>query len=50
LAKLKPVASLPTSEFPLEIPRSQSRNIQYTTTLPKIAETTQILEKGRLKQ
>jgi hypothetical protein len=24
---------LQTSEFPLEIPRSQKRNIQYTTTL-----------------
>jgi hypothetical protein len=33
LAKLKLVASLQTSEFPLEIPRSQKRNIQYTTTL-----------------
>ncbi|PQB07269.1 hypothetical protein BST83_08950 [Polaribacter filamentus] len=33
MAKLKLVASLQTTEFPLEIPRSQSRNIQYTTTL-----------------
>jgi hypothetical protein len=33
LAKIKLVASLQTSEFPLEIPRSQKRNIQYTTTL-----------------
>jgi hypothetical protein len=36
LAKLKLVASLQTSEFPLEIPRSQNRNIQYTTTLCSI--------------
>jgi hypothetical protein len=36
LAKLKLVASLQTTEFPLEIPRSQSRNIQYTTTLAVI--------------
>tara|TARA_B110001452_G_scaffold260820_1_gene258780 strand:+ start:931 stop:1062 length:132 start_codon:yes stop_codon:yes gene_type:complete len=36
LAKLKLVAFLQTSEFPLEIPRSQNRNFQYTTTLPTI--------------
>ena len=39
LAKLKLVASLQTSEFPLEIPRSQKRNIQYTTTLANIPIT-----------
>jgi hypothetical protein len=31
--KLKLVAFLQTSEFPLEIPRSQSRNFPYKTTL-----------------
>jgi hypothetical protein len=36
LATLKLVAFLQTSEFPSEIPRSQSRNIQYTNTLPTI--------------
>jgi hypothetical protein len=35
----KAVAFLQTSEFPLEIPRSQNRNFQYTTTLPVIYET-----------
>jgi len=33
LAKLKLVALLQTSEFPLEIPRSQNRNFPYKTTL-----------------
>jgi hypothetical protein len=33
---------LQTSEFPLEIPRSQKRNIQYTTTLGNIAELTKL--------
>jgi hypothetical protein len=32
----KAVAFLQTSEFPLEIPRSQNRNFQYTTTLGTI--------------
>jgi hypothetical protein len=36
LAKLKLVALLQTSEFPLEIPRSQNRNFQYTNSLPFI--------------
>jgi hypothetical protein len=31
--KLKLVALLQTSEFPLEIPRSQNRNFPYKTTL-----------------
>jgi hypothetical protein len=31
--KIKLVAFLQTSEFPQEIPRSQNRNFQYTTTL-----------------
>jgi hypothetical protein len=35
LAKLKLVALLQTSEFPLEIPRSQNRNFPYKTTLAK---------------
>jgi hypothetical protein len=38
LAKLKLVAFLQTSEFPLEIPRSQNRNFPYKTTLPFIGE------------
>jgi hypothetical protein len=38
LAKLKLVAFLQTSEFPLEIPRSQNRNFQYTTTLGAIRQ------------
>ena len=33
LALPKVVASLPTSEFPLEIPRCQKRNFLYTKTL-----------------
>ena len=33
LAKLKLVAFLQTSEFPMEIPRSQNRNFQYTNPL-----------------
>jgi hypothetical protein len=33
---LKLVALLQTSEFPLEIPRSQNRNFPYKTTLPAI--------------
>tara|TARA_R110001606_G_scaffold392153_1_gene560848 strand:- start:483 stop:704 length:222 start_codon:yes stop_codon:yes gene_type:complete len=37
--KLKLVASLQTSEFPLEIPRLQNRNFPYKTTLPKIAQS-----------
>jgi hypothetical protein len=36
--KLKLVALLQTSEFRAEIPRSQNRNLQYTTTLAKIYE------------
>jgi hypothetical protein len=36
LAKLKLVALLQTSEFPLEIPRSQNRNFPYKTTLAVI--------------
>ena len=36
LAKLKLVALLQTSEFPLEIPRSQNRNFPYKTTLGTI--------------
>jgi hypothetical protein len=34
----KAVAFLQTSEFPLEIPRSQNRNFQYTTTLGNITK------------
>jgi hypothetical protein len=34
--KLKLVAFLQTSEFPLEIPRSQNRNFPYKTTLGNI--------------
>lgn len=40
--KLKLVASLQASEFPLEIPRSQNRNFPYKTTIsepPKKSET-----------
>tara|TARA_R110002153_G_scaffold251787_1_gene409190 strand:+ start:377 stop:562 length:186 start_codon:yes stop_codon:yes gene_type:complete len=33
--KLKLVVFLQTSEFPLEIPRSQNRNFPYKTTLQK---------------
>jgi hypothetical protein len=43
LAKLKLVAFLQTSEFPLEIPRSQNRNFQYTTTLCVINRSKKIL-------
>jgi hypothetical protein len=42
LAKLKLVASLQSSEFPLEIPRSQKRNIQNTTKLYAIKKDTQL--------
>ena len=38
LAKLKLVAFLQTSEFPLEIPRSQNRNFPYKTTLYTITK------------
>ncbi|NCT61482.1 MAG: hypothetical protein GW785_12790 [Flavobacteriia bacterium] len=41
LALPKFVASLPTSEFPLEIPRCQNRNFLYTKTLPVMREKTQ---------
>lgn len=43
LAKLKLVALLQTSEFPLEIPRSQNRNFPYKTTLAKIEMKTKLL-------
>tara|TARA_R110001592_G_scaffold317668_1_gene594592 strand:+ start:2467 stop:2646 length:180 start_codon:yes stop_codon:yes gene_type:complete len=45
LAKLKLVALLQTSEFPLEIPRSQNRNFPYKTTLGFIMTSPQQLEK-----
>jgi hypothetical protein len=38
----KAVAFLQTSEFPLEIPRSQNRNFQYTTTLYNIKNENKI--------
>jgi hypothetical protein len=45
LAKLKLVAFLSTSEFPLEIPRSQNRNFQYTTTLANITHSKSVKHK-----
>jgi hypothetical protein len=50
LAKLKVVAFLQTPEFPLEIPRSQKRNFQYTNPLAKIVGKILSHEKSRLKE
>jgi hypothetical protein len=39
--KLKLIALLQTTEFRAEIPRSQNRNLQYTTTLAVIRAKSQ---------